>query len=77
MTKETYQAKPPIAVMHLCSFGGIEILDTDDTHVIAVMTHRSKRSKADRYPIQTGASGKKYFQIRDSRYYLDDFMRLA
>lgn len=70
--------KPPIAVLSLNNFGGIEILDVEygiNDYVVTAVNNAGKRCCCGRHKIDTTAAGRSYFRFGNNRYYLDEFLR--
>ena len=69
--EDKYKGKPPIGVMTLCNFGGLEILDINCEEAIACFNFGNGREMVKRHKITYTAQGKAYIRKMGRRYYLD------
>jgi len=75
-----YAETKAIAVYGLCNFGGIEILDFEvgfDNYVVACFNFGTGRQKIRRHKVCFTPGGRDYIWMNHTRYYLDQFMRVA
>lgn len=75
-----YADTKAVGTLCLCNFGGIEILDIEDgweTYVVACFNFGTGRQKIQRHKVCYTPGGREYFWKQRTRYYLDQFMRVA
>ena len=68
-------------VYPMCNFGGLEILDVDETRgeygtVIACFNFGTGRQKIRRYRVQLATSGRAFIRKEGVRYYFDQIMKV-
>lgn len=72
-----YADTKAIAVLPMCNFGGIEILDVDYGGIfIACFNFGTGRQQIRRHKIYYSPSGRDYIRKQGKRYYLDTMLRV-
>jgi|GEM_PF-5320814 len=79
LPEEEEEMRKSIAVMTVCSFGGICILDIEDgidTYVVHADYYNGKIKNVSKSKVRETVAGRSYFMRKGKRYHIDQFMRV-
>ena len=68
-------AKKPVGTIHLCNWGGLEVLSINNEEVVACFNFGNGREMFNTHKIIYTSSGRAYFRKQGKRYYLDQITK--
>lgn len=77
--KEQFINRKTIAVLPMCNFGGLEVIENDfncDSQIVAAFNFGKGRTHIHVHNVHYSPSGRAYIWKLHRRYYLDEFMRV-